>query len=821
MRRNILMLGVVMALCVPSVAMAQEEPDEPPPSGSADISLVGSGPSSVASGEAATFTFSVTNEGPETAPQANVSISVPEGFEDPVLTPDDPSVSCSWNGYAYGTPEADGAAPGWSGGYAMCDLGDMIQGRIVGFTLEATRVRAQELYVSGWAGSAAEDVNYEDNYVDLFVEADRSAPADLGVTMTGPKTIAMGDNFTLDVTVANDGPSDAERVVVTVMTPDGSEVQTVPEGCTYSEGSNDGGGGVEPAQDEPITDGPSSDMPEFWAPPTIRCDVGSLTSGASETLSIVARRTSGWELWSSAWVSGANLDEFYDNDYASWSTPADPSVSSDLSVDVTPPSETPLVGDTFDATFSVGNSGPAVAGDVTLYDYLPYGLQFVSSTDERCTFEDYSYKEPTPYEGDLAASRPAGAAEDAYPIYYGGGFLNCAFGVVEIGQTIDVTVTLERTSAYELYDYASVYSSNWDPHYENNYSEAIYEPDRTHQADISVSLTAPEDVVVGENFEFTLDVTNLGPNPATGVGLYDYLPAGIEPTSETLPEGCTYNGYGGEGAVPQEDVRPSYENARELVCEFGDLASEESRSVTIQATRTSDWEIWNSAWATSTSFDPEYENDYAYFVLPGENPWDDCTFEEGKGDDSIVVDECAVASGDGADSVNVETSTGGKRRDVRTGSGPDSISVDVGTGSISDRRIDVRSGRGADGIDVTVAPGAGDVRINIWAGAGADRIRLDVAPQARDVVITIHGGDGPDSIRTVRYPRAGGVMTVIYGGDGKDVLLGGNGPDSLFGQSGRDLLDAGAGDDVLDGGKDKATCLDGPGMDSLRACRRR
>lgn len=814
MSRRLVIFGTLIVLGVPFPALAQTEPD-PPPSGTADISLTATGPATVPTGGSASFGFAVTNEGPEIAPQASFSISVPDGFADTLVTPDDPAIACTWNPYAYGSPEAGAPEPGSEGGYASCDLGDVPPGGTVGFTLEATRIRAYQLYLSGWTGSASEDPDYSNNYVEFLLDADRSAPADLGIALGGPKQVTVGGDFQLELAVVNNGPSDATSVRATLLLPDGAEVPQPPEGCT-AETSPDGGGAVAPAGGEP-----TSDPPEFWAPPTIRCEVGSLAAGATKTYSIAARRTSGWELWSSAWVAGANYDEVYDNDYAYWTAPADPSVSSDLAVSVTPPATDPLLGDTFDVSYEVTNLGPAPAGDVVLYDYLPYGLGFVATSDAGCTFEDYSSKDPAPYEGDLGAPAPVGQAEGAYPIYYGGGFLNCDHGLVEVGQTIETTITLERTSAYELYDYTSVSGSNWDPDYENNYVDTIYGPDLTTTADVATSVDAPADVAVGERFAFTLGVTNLGPNPATGVGLYDYLPPGIEPTSETLPGDCTYNGNGGEGSVPVEDTRPSYQNARELTCAFGTLDPDESRFVTIEATRTSEWEIWNSAWATSTSFDPEYENDYAYFVLPGETQWNDCSFDESSGDDAIVTDLCPVAAGAGADTVNVEASTSGETRDVRTGAGPDRISVDVATGSTSERRIDVRAGRGNDTIDVTIAPGAGAVHVVIRGGRGADRIRVDVAPQARNVLIQILGGRGPDSVRTVRYPRAEGVAAVIRGGAGRDVLLGGNGPDRLFGQRGLDLLDAGAGDDLLDGGRKGAVCLDGPGDDSLRSCRRR
>ena len=90
-----------------------------------------------------------------------------------------------------------------------------------------------------------------------------------------------------------------------------------------------------------------------------------------------------------------------------------------------------------------------------------------------------------------------------------------------------------------------------------------------------------------------------------------------------------------------------------------------------RVTRNSEYEIWNSAYVSSSSYDENPDNDYGSTKLDGE-PYP-CGPEPlgGEGQDDIVAGPCPVASGAGNDSVVVEagagravkvTSGGGKTR---------------------------------------------------------------------------------------------------------------------------------------------------------------
>jgi len=80
-------------------------------------------------------------------------------------------------------------------------------------------------------------------------------------------------------------------------------------------------------------------------------------------------------------------------------------------------------------------------------------------------------------------------------------------------------------------------------------------------ADLKIEKSAPGEVHVHDEFDYTLKVTNKGPDPATQVVIDDPLPAGLQFVSSA---DCT----------------------AEMVCQIGDLASGESKTVTARVKAT-------------------------------------------------------------------------------------------------------------------------------------------------------------------------------------------------------------------------------------------
>jgi uncharacterized repeat protein (TIGR01451 family) len=85
------------------------------------------------------------------------------------------------------------------------------------------------------------------------------------------------------------------------------------------------------------------------------------------------------------------------------------------------------------------------------------------------------------------------------------------------------------------------------------------------EADLGVTLVDSADpVLVGDSFNYDLTVSNVGPDPATGVTLALSLPA--ETAFVSAPAGCAHSGEASDGTV---------------TCDIGDLAVEGSAALTV------------------------------------------------------------------------------------------------------------------------------------------------------------------------------------------------------------------------------------------------
>ncbi|WP_299587683.1 CARDB domain-containing protein [uncultured Tateyamaria sp.] len=146
------------------------------------------------------------------------------------------------------------------------------------------------------------------------------------------------------------------------------------------------------------------------------------------------------------------------------------------------------------------------------------------------------------------------------------------------------------------------------------------------------------------------------------------------------------------------------------------------------------------------------------------------------------------------------TLTGGEEDDALAGEGGnDTLSGESGNDTIS-------AGAGSDSVD------GGDGNDNLSGGIGFDTIE---GGSGNDTLIgqdgfdSLMGGGGNDSL------TGNNGFDLLDGGDGDDTLLGGLGTDTLNGRDGDDLLSGQAGFDLLNGGADNDTVDGNSGADTL------
>lgn len=323
--------------------------------------------------------------------------------------------------------------------------------------------------------------SFDSNAGNNSASATVSQSLDLAVTkIVSNPTPNVGNQVTFTVGVTNSGPNAAHSVILH---------DALPAGLSYVSAT--------PSQ------GSYSSVTGNWT-------VGTIAGLGSPSMTIVATVTGNGAMTNTASV--VSLDESQTstgNDSASATvTPR----RADLAVSKIVDNGGPEIGDTVTFTVTVNdNIGPDGATNVAIHDALPAGLTFVSAT---ATQGSYASSTGIWTVGSLAKNGLA---------------------------TMTVTATVAIGGAYT--NTASVSASDqYDPVSGNNTASAGI---TSRLADIGVAKVVDNATPsVGATVNYTLTVTNHGPDPATQVVVGDLLPAGLSFVSATPSQGSYTAGNG-------------------------------------------------------------------------------------------------------------------------------------------------------------------------------------------------------------------------------------------------------------------------------------
>ena len=413
----------------------------------ADLSLVKTGPATVAAGGPVAYTLAVSNGGPSTATSVSVADTLPAGVA---------FVSASGTGWTCGQ----------AAGVVTCTRPSLATGAAPDITINVTApAAAGSLVNNATVSSATTDPDLTNNTDQLTTTV--TALADLSLVKTGPATVAVGGSIAYTLAVTNGGPSTATSVSV---------ADTLPVGVSFVSASGTG-----------WTCGQAAGI--------VTCTRASLTTGAAPdiTINVTAPAAAG-SLVNNATVSSATTDPDLTNNTDQLTTTV--TALADLSITKTGPA-TVAAGGTIAYQLAVSNAGPSAATTVSVSDTLPAGVAFVSASGTGWTC------------GEAA------------------GIVTCTRGSIGAGNTapsITVNVTAPAGPG-SLVNTATVSSATTDPDLTNNTDQVTTTV--TALADLSITKTGPATVAAGGAVAYTLAVTNGGPSTATSVSVTDTLPAGV------------------------------------------------------------------------------------------------------------------------------------------------------------------------------------------------------------------------------------------------------------------------------------------------------
>ena len=179
---------------------------------SADLSIVKSGPATVAAGGTVSYDLVVTNDGPSEAVDVSVTDTLPAGV-------------------VFGSAAGTGWACSNSGDVSVsCALPSLASGASSTITVQVSApAQAASLLNSAEVSSATPDPDLSDN--ESSAATDVAGVADLSLVKSGPAEIGTGEAIAYSLQVANAGPDTAVDVVV---------LDTLPAGVTFVSASGDG-----------------------------------------------------------------------------------------------------------------------------------------------------------------------------------------------------------------------------------------------------------------------------------------------------------------------------------------------------------------------------------------------------------------------------------------------------------------------------------------------------------------------------------------------------------------------------------------------------
>jgi len=431
----------------------------------ADVSVAKSGPAAVVAGDSVQYNLAVQNAGPSVA----TDIEVTDALDNVLLDAAAATFTVS--------PTAAGTCVN-NAGTIECDFASLAVGALATITIEApvrssAPIGVDNLTNTATATSATDDPNPDNDTSTTETDVNRSADLSVVKTKPAPAAFIAGEPATYQIVVTNDGPSDADNVMVSDAEPPGvtfGAVTSVPPVCT-----------------------------------ALPCDIGTLTNGSSVTITIEATvdpASTDADVENTTEVTSPTPDGDSSNNDSTITNPIE--TSADMVLESKDSAPDPVAaGETLTYTIVTRNDGPSVAVNALIVDTVPANTTLV------------------------LASLPTGCTSTgAAP----GSTITCVLGDVAVDAidtvSFDVIVDSDLAAPATLSNTASTSSDTPDPDPSTASNQATEPTTVGALADVGIAKSADLDPAVpGEELTYTLTVTNAGPSTARDVVVIDDISA--------------------------------------------------------------------------------------------------------------------------------------------------------------------------------------------------------------------------------------------------------------------------------------------------------
>jgi uncharacterized repeat protein (TIGR01451 family) len=204
----------------------------------------------------------------------------------------------------------------------------------------------------------------------------------------------------------------------------------------------------------------------------------------------------------------ANVNSTVDNQTVS--TSININTSADVQLNKTTSNASPNVGQQFNYTVIAKNNGPDTATGIVVTDVIPSGLTYNSYTASQGTYNSIT------------------------GIWNIGTLLNGANATIQLY----VTPTSSLADTNVTNTATKIAQNEYDPTTPDTANVTLHVPIADVQLIKTTSNASPN---VGQKYNYTINVTNNGPDTATGVIVTDVIPFGLTYNSYTASPGTTYN----------------------------------------------------------------------------------------------------------------------------------------------------------------------------------------------------------------------------------------------------------------------------------------
>ncbi|MDD2797035.1 MAG: gliding motility-associated C-terminal domain-containing protein [Bacteroidales bacterium] len=363
-------------------------------------------------------------------------------------------------------------------------IGNLTAGDSATLQIEC-KVLAVGIYINKAIISGLEtDVDLKNNSTEVtLLPLSLSFKTDLSILKTiNNDSPAFGSRVEFSIIASNQGPDNATGVTVSDILPSGYQYL----GSTATQGN--------------------------YSLLTGKWDIGHLNNNTDAILKLDCIVLNTGEYKNSATITGIQNDPDIANNYSE-ATPIPNSTASttDLAVQKSVDNETPRVGDKIRFTILVANIGEKTATGVEVYDQLPDGYTFLSSSVSQGTYSSTSGK--------------------------------WMIGVLKTGSSSVLTIDCIVNSKGEYQNKANVSSIESDSNLANN--ESYVTPKVDVIADLSIIKSIDKMTPTkGSRVQFTLLASNFGGSDATQVVVSDLLPTGYHYLGFTATQGVYSNETG-------------------------------------------------------------------------------------------------------------------------------------------------------------------------------------------------------------------------------------------------------------------------------------